>query len=248
MASTIAAFAGRRHFEDIRFAQEQVRNFAQHPARSSAMKDVEVETLPGRGAGPQAHPGQSVGCYVPGRQVPAGRLGAHERADRQGGGRAAHHRLRAALPGSKPHPAIVAAMHLAGADEIWCLGGVQAVAAMALGTRIAPVDMLVGPGNAYVAEAKRQLYGRVGIDLFAGPDRDPGDRRRDGRRRDVRHRPARPGRARADLAGRAADHHSENRWRAPRCRGRAPARDPAHRRHRPPVWQRLRRGDRLRHR
>ena len=123
-----------------------------------------------------------------------------------------------------PHPAIVAAMHFGGADEIYVLGGIQAVAAMALGTEtIAPVDMLVGPGNAYVAEAKRQLFGRVGIDLFAGPTETlviADDTRR---RRNLRHRSARPGRARPDLAGRPAHQFGEARARHD-GRDRAPAR------------------------
>ena len=115
-------------------------------------------------------PVQSVGCYVPGRQVPDGRLGAHVGRDRLGRRRAAHRRLRPPPFQGKPNPAVIAAMHLGGAHEIYVLGGIQAIGAMALGTEtIAPVDMLVGPGNAFVAEAKRQLYGRVGIDLFAGP-------------------------------------------------------------------------------
>ena len=108
--------------------------------------------------------------------------------------------------GGEPHPAIVAAMHLGGADEIYAFGGVQAVAAMALGTEsIAPVDMIVGPGNAYVAEAKRQLFGRVGIDLLAGPDRDADHRRRFLRRGDGGGGSDRPGRARPGQSGRAAD-------------------------------------------
>jgi sulfopropanediol 3-dehydrogenase len=117
----------------------------------------------------QEHPGAVGGLLRAGRQVPDGRLGAYVGADGQGRGRAAHHRLGAAGRG-RAAPAIVAAMHLGGAHEIYVLGGIQAVGAMALGTEtIEPVHMLVGPGNAFVAEAKRQLFGRVGIDLFAGP-------------------------------------------------------------------------------
>jgi sulfopropanediol 3-dehydrogenase len=134
------------------------------------MKDVEVETMPGVILGHKNMPGQRRRLLCARRQVPADRLGPHECADGQGRRRASASSPRRRRSGQAPHPAIVAAMHMAGADEIYVLGGVQAVAAMALGTEtIAPVDMLVGPGNAFVAEAKRQLYGRVGIDLFAGP-------------------------------------------------------------------------------
>src|ERR687893_3145175 len=153
--------------EDIRFAQEQVRNFAQH--QRDALRDVEVETLPGVVLGHRNIPVNSVGCYVPGGKYPL-LASAHMSvvtARVAGVGRV----VTCAPPyQGRPAPAIVAAQHMAGADVIYCLGGVQAVGAMALGTeRIPAVDMLVGPGNAYVAEAKRQLYGRVGIDLFAGP-------------------------------------------------------------------------------
>jgi sulfopropanediol 3-dehydrogenase len=156
-----------RNIDDIRFAQEQVRNFAQH--QRASMKDIEVETLPGVVLGHRNIPVNSVGCYVPGGKYPL-LASAHMSvitAKVAGVGRI----ITCAPPfGGKPAPAIVAAQHLAGADEIYCLGGIQAVGAMAIGTKsIDPVDMLVGPGNAYVAEAKRQLYGRVGIDLFAGP-------------------------------------------------------------------------------
>jgi sulfopropanediol 3-dehydrogenase len=156
-----------RDIDDIRFAQEQVRNFAQH--QRTSMKDIEVETLPGVVLGHRNIPVNSVGCYVPGGKYPL-LASAHMSvitAKVAGVGRI----ITCAPPfAGKPAPAIVAAQHLAGADEIYCLGGIQAVGAMAIGTKsIAPVDMLVGPGNAYVAEAKRQLYGRVGIDLFAGP-------------------------------------------------------------------------------
>ena len=156
-----------RELEDILFAQKQIRNFAQ--IQRDSMKDVEVETMPGVILGHKHIPVNAVGCYVPGGKYPM-IASAHMSV------------LTARVAGVKrivstappfqgaAHPAIVAAMHFAGADEILVLGGVQAVAAMAIGTQsIAPVDMLVGPGNMFVAEAKRQLYGRVGIDLFAGP-------------------------------------------------------------------------------
>jgi sulfopropanediol 3-dehydrogenase len=161
----------RRDLDDIRFAQAQVRGFAEH--QKAALKDIEVETLPGVILGHKNIPVDSVGCYVPGGKYP---MVASAHMSVVTAKVAGVRRIVASAPpqqseeGSQPHPAIVAAMHLAGADEIYCLGGIQAVGAMALGTQtIAPVDMLVGPGNAFVAEAKRQLYGRVGIDLFAGP-------------------------------------------------------------------------------
>lgn len=152
---------------DIRFAQEQVRNFAQH--QKDALRDIEVETLPGVVLGHRNIPVNSVGCYVPGGKYP---LLASAHMSVVTAKVAGVPRIVTCAPPyqGRPAPAIVAAQHLAGADVIYCLGGVQAVGAMALGTEsIAPVDMLVGPGNAFVAEAKRQLYGRVGIDLFAGP-------------------------------------------------------------------------------
>lgn len=157
----------KRDLDDIRFAQEQVRNFAQH--QRSTMTDLEVETMPGVFLGHRNIPVSSVGCYVPGGKYP---LLASAHMSIITAKVAGVKRIVTAAPPfmGNPAPAIVAAQHLAGADEIYCLGGVQAVAAMALGTAsIAPVDMIVGPGNAYVAEAKRQLFGRVGIDLFAGP-------------------------------------------------------------------------------
>ena len=161
----------KRDLDDIRFAQTQVRNFAQH--QRAALKDIEVETLPGVILGHKNIPVQSVGCYVPGGKYP---MVASAHMSVVTAKVAGVKRIIASAPpqqsanGPAPHPAIVAAMHMGGADEIYCLGGIQAVGAMALGTEsIAPVDMLVGPGNAFVAEAKRQLYGRVGIDLFAGP-------------------------------------------------------------------------------
>lgn len=153
--------------EDIKWAQEQVRNFAQ--IQRDSMKDVEVETLPGVILGHKHIPMESVGCYVPGGKYP---LVASAHMSVVTAKVAGVKRVIAAAPpfNGKPSPAIVVAMDLAGADEIYCFGGVQAIAAMAIGTEtIAPVDMIVGPGNAFVAEAKRQLFGRVGIDLFAGP-------------------------------------------------------------------------------
>lgn len=153
--------------EDIRFAQAQIRRFAQ--IQKSSMHDVEIETLPGVVLGHRNIPVNSVGCYIPGGKYP---LIASAHMSVLTAKVAGVPRVIACAPpfDGKPCPEIVAAMHFAGADEIYCLGGVQAVAAMAIGTAtIAGVDMIVGPGNAYVAEAKRQLFGRVGIDLFAGP-------------------------------------------------------------------------------
>ncbi len=152
---------------DIRFAQAQVRRFAE--IQRAALQDVEVETLPGVILGHKNVPVSSVGCYVPGGKYP---LVASAHMSVVTAKVAGVPRVIAAAPpfNGRPAPAIVVAMDIAGADESYVLGGVQAVGAMALGTdTIAPVDMIVGPGNAYVAEAKRQLYGRVGIDLFAGP-------------------------------------------------------------------------------
>jgi len=156
-----------RDLDDIRFAQDQVRNFAEH--QKAALRDIEVETLPGVVLGHRNIPVNSVGCYVPGGKYP---LLASAHMSVVTAKVAGVKRIVTCAPPfeGRPAPAIVAAQHLAGADVIYCLGGVQAVGAMALGTAtIEPVDMLVGPGNAFVAEAKRQLYGRVGIDLFAGP-------------------------------------------------------------------------------
>jgi len=153
--------------DDIKFAQAQVRKFAE--IQRAALKDVEEETLPGVVLGHKNIPVNSVGCYVPGGRYP---MVASAHMSVVTAKVAGVKRIIACAPphNGKPHDAIVAAMHLGGADEIYCLGGVQAIGAMALGTEsIAPVDMLVGPGNAYVAEAKRQLFGRVGIDLLAGP-------------------------------------------------------------------------------
>ncbi|MDQ1902140.1 histidinol dehydrogenase [Paracoccus sp. WLY502] len=156
-----------RDMEDIRFAQTQIRRFAE--AQRASMTDIEVETLPGVILGHRNIPVESVGCYVPGGKFP---MVASAHMSVLTASVAGVPRIVASAPPVKgePHPAIVAAMHMGGAHEILVLGGVQAVGAMAIGTEtIKPVDMLVGPGNAFVAEAKRQLYGRVGIDLFAGP-------------------------------------------------------------------------------
>ena len=156
-----------QNIDDIKFAQAQVRNFAE--IQRAALKDVEVETLPGVVLGHKNVPVNSVGCYVPGGKYP---LVASAHMSVVTAKVAGVKRVIAAAPpfGGKVSPAIVVAMDMAGADEIYCLGGIQAIGAMALGTEtIASVDMIVGPGNAFVAEAKRQLFGRVGIDLFAGP-------------------------------------------------------------------------------
>jgi sulfopropanediol 3-dehydrogenase len=156
-----------REVEDIHFAQTQVRRFAQ--IQRDSMKDVEVETMPGVVLGHKHIPVNAVGCYVPGGKYP---LIASAHMSVLTAKVAGVPRIVATAPPYQgaPHPAIVAAMHFAGADQILVLGGVQAVAAMAIGTQsVKAVDMLVGPGNMFVAEAKRQLYGRVGIDLFAGP-------------------------------------------------------------------------------
>ena len=156
-----------QNLEDIKFAQAQVRNFAR--AQRAALADVEVQTLPGVVLGHRNIPVDSVGCYVPGGKYP---LVASAHMSVVTAKVAGVPRVIAASPPyhGRPNPAVVAAMHLGAADEIYCMGGVQAIAAMALGTQsIEPVSMIVGPGNAFVAEAKRQLFGRVGIDLIAGP-------------------------------------------------------------------------------
>src|SRR5712675_2785550 len=153
--------------DDIKFAQTQIRNFAL--AQRDCLKDLEIETMPGVVLGHRNVPVGSVGCYIPGGRYP---MVASAHMSVVTAKAAGVKRIIAAAPPFEgaPHPAIVAAMHLGGADEIYAIGGVQAIAAMALGTEsIAPVDMIVGPGNAYVAEAKRQLFGRIGIDLLAGP-------------------------------------------------------------------------------
>jgi len=153
--------------EDIKFAQQQIRNFAE--VQLDSMKEVEVETIPGVVLGHKHIPVSSVGCYVPSGRYP---MVASAHMSVVTAKVAGVQRVVASAPAykGKPHPEIVAAMHLAGADEIYTLGGVQAVASLAIGTQtINPVDMIVGPGNAFVAESKRQLFGRVGIDLLAGP-------------------------------------------------------------------------------
>jgi len=156
-----------QNIEDIKFAQKQVRGFAE--IQKAALIDVEQETLPGVVLGHKNIPVNSVGCYVPGGKYP---MVASAHMSVVTAKVAGVKRIIACAPPYEggPSPAIVVAQDMAGADEIYCLGGVQAMGAMALGTEnIVPVDMLVGPGNAYVAEAKRQLFGRVGIDLLAGP-------------------------------------------------------------------------------
>ena len=156
-----------RDMEDIKFAQTQIRTFAE--AQRASMTDIEVETMPGVILGHKNIPVQSVGCYVPGGKFP---MVASAHMSVLTATVAGVPRIVASAPpmNGAPHPAIVAAMQLGGAHEIYVLGGMQAVGAMAIGTEtIEPVHMLVGPGNAFVAEAKRQLFGRVGIDLFAGP-------------------------------------------------------------------------------
>jgi sulfopropanediol 3-dehydrogenase len=163
----IMARVAPRAIEDIKFAQAQVRSFAEY--QRAAIRDIEVETLPGVKLGHKNIPVESVGCYVPGGRYPMVASAHMSIVTARTAGVA---RIIACTPPNQgePHAETIAAMALGGADEIHVLGGVQAVAAMALGTEsIAPVDMLCGPGNAYVAEAKRQLFGKVGIDLFAGP-------------------------------------------------------------------------------
>ena len=156
-----------KDLEDIKFAQTQIKNFAE--IQKDSMKDVESETLPGVILGHKNIPVESVGCYVPGGKFP---MIASAHMSVITASVAGVERIIASAPpqNGSPHPAIVTAMHLGGAHEIYCLGGIQAVGAMAIGTEtIIPAHMLVGPGNAFVAEAKRQLFGTVGIDLFAGP-------------------------------------------------------------------------------
>lgn len=157
----------RTTLDDIRFAQAQIRRFAQ--IQKSTLRDIEIETLPGVVLGQRNIPVNVVGCYVPGGKYP---LIASAHMSVLTAKVAGVPRVIACAPpfDGAPCPEIVAAMKLAGADEIWCLGGVQAIGAMAMGTESMPaVDMIVGPGNAYVAEAKRQVFGRVGLDLLAGP-------------------------------------------------------------------------------
>ncbi|RKR07402.1 sulfopropanediol 3-dehydrogenase [Kushneria sinocarnis] len=153
--------------EDIRFAQQQIRHFAR--AQRECLQDLEIETLPGVTLGHRNVPVASAGCYVPGGRYP---IVASAHMSVVTAKEAGVERVIACTPpvDGEPNAAIVASLALGGADEIYLLGGVQALAAMALGTsEITPVDMIVGPGNAFVSEAKRQLYGRVGIDLLAGP-------------------------------------------------------------------------------
>ena len=157
----------KRDIEDIKFAQAQVRKFAE--AQRASMQDIEVETLPGVILGHKNIPVQSVGCYVPAGKFP---MVASAHMSVLTASVAGVPRIVASTPPfqGKPNPAVIAAMHMGGAHEIYVLGGMQGIGAMALGTEtIEPVHMLVGPGNAFVAEAKRQLFGKVGIDLFAGP-------------------------------------------------------------------------------
>jgi sulfopropanediol 3-dehydrogenase len=166
IAACVASLS-EQEIGDIKFAQAQVRCFAE--AQKASMHDVEIETLPGIILGHRNIPVNSVACYIPGGKYP---LLASAHMSVLTAKVAGVKRVVAMAPpfDGKPHPAIVTAMHLGGADEIYCVGGVQAIAGFALGTdEFSPVDMIVGPGNAYVAEAKRQLFGKIGIDLIAGP-------------------------------------------------------------------------------
>jgi sulfopropanediol 3-dehydrogenase len=166
IAACVASLS-EREIGDIRFAQAQVRRFAE--AQKASLHDVEIETLPGIILGHRNIPVNSVACYIPGGKYP---LLASAHMSVLTAKVAGVRRVVAMAPpfDGKPHPAIVTAMHLGGADEIYCVGGVQAIAGFALGTdEFSKVDMIVGPGNAYVAEAKRQLFGKIGIDLIAGP-------------------------------------------------------------------------------
>ena len=163
----LIAQVSARDMDDIRFAQDQVRKFAE--IQRASMQDVEVETMPGVILGHKNIPVQSVGCYVPAGKFP---MVASAHMSVLTASVAGVPRIVATTPPfeGRPNAAVVAAMHLGGAHEIYVLGGIQGVGAMAIGTEsVEPVHMLVGPGNAFVAEAKRQLFGRVGIDLFAGP-------------------------------------------------------------------------------
>lgn len=163
----LMARVSKQDMHDLRFAQEQVKRFAE--AQRASMQDIELETQPGVVLGHKNIPVASVGCYVPGGKFP---MVASAHMSVVTASVAGVKRIVACTPPFKgePNPAVIAAMHLGGAHEIYVLGGIQAIGAMALGTEtIDPVHMLVGPGNAFVAEAKRQLFGRVGIDLFAGP-------------------------------------------------------------------------------
>ena len=234
-----------RERADVEFAQTQIRNFAR--LQKEALRDVEHETMPGVILGHKNIPVNSIGSYVPGGKYP---MVASAHMSVVTAKVAGVKRIATCAPPYEggPHPAIVVAQDLGGADEIYCLGGVQAVGAMALGTEtIHPVDMLVGPGNMFVAEAKRQLFGRVRHRSVRGAHRDPGYRGRDGRRGAVRGGSPWPGRARPDLAGDPAHELREARPRDD-GRGRAPARDPPDRRDRGPGVARLRPGDRMRRR
>ena len=201
----------KRDLDDIKFAQAQVRNFAQK--QNDTMHDLEVETLPGVVLGHRHIPVNSIGCYVPGGRYP---MVASAHMSIVTARVAGVKRIIACAPPFKggPHPAIVAAMHFGGADEIYVLGGVQAVAAMALGTETIARgrhdrragQRLCGGGQAPAVRPRRHRPARR-------PDRDAGDRRRQRRRRDVRDRPAGPGRARPDLAGDPAHQFGEARAR-----------------------------------
>ena len=243
--AALVAKVSPQTIDDIKFAQQQIRHFAE--IQRAALKDVEVETLPGVILGHRNIPVGNVGCYVPGGRYPMV-ASAHMSIVTAKVAGVGH--IAACTPPNQggPHPETIAAMHLGGADEIYVLGGVQAVAAMALGTAtFKPVDMLVGPGNAYVAEAKRQLYGRVGIDLFAGPteilviadDTADAEMCATDLLGQAEHGP--------DLAGDPAHHLGEARARHGR-RGRAPADGTADRRCRRHRLARLWRGHPVRRR
>ena len=190
--------------DDIKFAQAQIRNFAE--IQRASLKDVEVETLPGVVLGHRHIPVGKVGCYVPGGRYPMV-ASAHMSIVTAKVAGVGH--ITACTPPNQggPHPETIAAMHLGGADEIHVLGGVQAVAAMALGTETLQAGRHAGRPRQRLcrrgqAPALRQGRHRP----VRRPDRDPGHRRRDRRRRNVRDRSAGPGRARPDLAGDPADH------------------------------------------
>ena len=244
-SSARSARLRKRDLDDIKFAQAQVRNFAQK--QKETMRDLEVETLPGVVLGHRHIPVNSIGCYVPGGRYP---MVASAHMSIVTARVAGVKRIIACAPPFKggPHPAIVAAMHFGGADEIYVLGGVQAVAAMALGTETIDAgrhdrrarQRLCGGGQAPAVRPRRHRPARR-------PDRDADHRRRQRRRRDVRHRPARPGRARPDLAGDPDHQFGEARARH-HGRGRAPPEDPADRRRRRQGLGGFRRGDRLRRR
>jgi sulfopropanediol 3-dehydrogenase len=164
---SLIAEVAPRDIEDIKFAQTQVRRFAE--AQRASMTDIEIETMPGVILGHKNIPVQSVGCYVPAGRFPMV-ASAHMSVLTAAVAKVPRIVASTAPFNGKPNAAVIAAMHMAGAHEIYVLGGIQGIGAMALGTEtIEPVHMIVGPGNAYVAEAKRQLFGRVGIDLLAGP-------------------------------------------------------------------------------